>query len=69
MLGPGKYDEACTRVRGEVGISDGDQGGVILIVIGGNKGSGFSCQTDLRTTLALPDILEGVANEIRKNGV
>jgi hypothetical protein len=67
MMGPGKYDDACTRVRGEVGLADGDQGGVILIVFGGHKGNGFSCQADLRTTLALPEILESIAKQIRED--
>ena len=65
-LGPGKYDDVCTMVRQQVGIG-GDvlAGGVIVIVFGGNKGSGFSCQADPATTLALPDILERVARQIR----
>jgi hypothetical protein len=37
-------------------------------VFGGNKGSGFSCQADLPTTLALPDVLEQVAKQIRESG-
>jgi len=68
-IGPGKYDETCSRVREEVGISDGDRGGVLLIVFGGHKGNGFACQADLETTLALPDILESIAAQIRKDGI
>jgi len=66
-IGPGKYDDLCTYVRDQVGIAEeGQSGGVIVIVLGGNKGSGFSCQADLKTTLLLPDMLEDVARQMRK---
>ena len=68
-IGPGKYDDICTRVRAEVGLTDTSGGGVLMIVIGGHKGGGFACQADLQTTLALPDILEGVAKQIREQGL
>jgi hypothetical protein len=67
-LGPGKYDDIATRVRAEVGITDDSGGGVLVIVLGGNKGSGFSCQADIETTLLLPTILENVIREIRASG-
>jgi hypothetical protein len=63
-LGPGKYDDLCTFVRERAGI--GDQGGVIVIVVGGSKGNGFSCQGDLDATLALLDMLESVAEQMRR---
>ena len=63
-LGPGKYDDVCTMVAEQVGIGE-QGGGVIVIVLGGNKGNGFSCQADLRTTLLLPDMLEEIARQIR----
>lgn len=65
-VGPGKYDDVCTLVREQVGIGD-EGGGVIVIVLGGNKGNGFSCQADLRTTLLLPDMLEEIARQIRQS--
>jgi hypothetical protein len=65
-LGPGKYDDVCTMVTKQVGIG-AQGGGVIVLVMGGNKGSGFSCQADLETTLALPDLLESVARQIRES--
>lgn len=65
-LGPGKYDDVCTMVTEQVGI-DVRGGGVIVIVFGGNRGNGFSCQADLATTLALPDVLEEVARQIRES--
>jgi hypothetical protein len=65
MFGPGKYDDVCTIVRERVGINDNTGGGVILIVIGGNKGSGFACQADPMVTLALPAMLEHVVHQMR----
>lgn len=65
-IGPGKYDDLATIVRERAGI--GDQGGVIVIVFGGNRGNGFSMQADLATTLLVPDVLEDVAEQIRKSG-
>jgi len=61
-LGPGKYDDLCTYVRERTG------GSVLLIVAGGNKGNGFACQTDLETALLLPNLLENVAAQIRRDG-
>lgn len=60
MIGPGKYDAWCTRVREATNAR-----GVILIVVDGEEGQGFSCQADLQTTLRLPDALEAVARHIR----
>jgi hypothetical protein len=34
------------------------------MVIGGNRGSGFSVQADLATTMSLPTLLENMAAEI-----
>jgi hypothetical protein len=65
-LGPGKYDDICTMVTEQVGTGERG-GGVIVIVLGGNRGNGFSCQADLRTTLLLPDMLEEVARQIRES--
>jgi len=71
-LGPGKYDDVCTKVREMVGLSGDDvllgHGGVIVIVFGGDKGNGFACQADMETTMILPDVLEGIAAQIRDSG-
>lgn len=68
-IGPGKYDDLCTMVREKVGIDvSANGGGVIVIVLGGNKGNGFACQADVQTTLLLPDMLESVAKQIRQSG-
>lgn len=61
-IGPGKYDAVCRLVRNETG------GDVVVIVIGGRLGNGFSCQASLATTLALPGLLEEMARQIRKDG-
>lgn len=58
--GPGKYDDACTIARESTKAS-----GVLLVVIGGEKGSGFSVQAAPETIAAIPDILEKMAAEIR----
>jgi hypothetical protein len=62
-IGPGKYDALCTHVRDQTKAR-----GVLLIVLGGDKGNGFACQADLVTTLALPDLLEHIARQIRADG-
>jgi hypothetical protein len=62
-LGPGKYDDLCTELRAKTKAA-----GTIVIVIGGERGSGFSCQADWQTTLRLPEILESMAAQIRENG-
>ena len=63
MIGPGKYDEICTMVREKTSAK-----AVLVIVIEGDKGTGFSCQADLETVLILPEMLEYVAAAIRKDG-
>jgi hypothetical protein len=68
-LGPGKYDDLCTLVRQQLGFTETTGGGVLLIVLGGPDGNGFACQADLPTTLRLPDLLENIAAQIRKDGI
>ena len=63
MLGPGKYDELCTQAR-----EHAQARGVLLLVIGGTKGSGFSVQADLETTLKVPGILRLLAAQIEADG-
>ena len=58
--GPGKYDDAATLVRNRTMAH-----GVVLIVLGGVHGHGFSVQADVNTTRLLPDLLEDVARQIR----
>lgn len=61
-IGPGKYDDLCTYVREKTQAS-----GVLVVVINGNKGEGFSCQADLKTMLIVPDILETIAKQLRED--
>lgn len=59
-LGPGKYDDLATYVREQAKAS-----GAMVIVIDGRLGSGFSVQADLAALIALPDLLEHMAAQIR----
>lgn len=58
--GPGKYDPVATMVR------EGTQArAVVLMVLDGNVGSGFSVQTtELKTLLMLPSLLRDTADQI-----
>lgn len=60
MNGPGKYDDLCTHVREATGAD-----AVVLIVLNGSKGSGFSVQVIAGTPLELPKLLEQVAAAMR----
>lgn len=58
--GPGKYDDACTVARESTKAS-----GVLLVVFGGEQGSGFSVQAPPEIIAAMPCILEEMAAQIR----
>jgi hypothetical protein len=58
--GPGKYDDLCSYV-----LEQAEADAAIVIVIRGNKGSGFSCQASPELALVLPDILEQVLRDMR----
>jgi hypothetical protein len=60
FAGPGKYDDLATLVRKRSNAS-----AVLVIVIGGNKGEGFSFQGDWMALQAVPDLLDVVARSIR----
>ena len=63
MIGPGKYDDLCTRVKAESKAE-----AVIVIVIKGVRGSGFSLQTDNPMVIInLPDVLQTVAAQIKED--
>jgi hypothetical protein len=66
-FGPGKYDDVCDKVRTLVGVDEFSGGGVVVIVIGGSRGAGFAVQADLETSMQLPDMLESVAKQMRKD--
>lgn len=59
-LGPGKYDDLCTKVREDTAAD-----AVVLIVLGGNLGSGFSVQALGEPLSELPILLEHLAKQIR----
>lgn len=59
MLGPGKYDHLCATVRREAEAEC-----AIVIVIGGKKGSGFSCQVTPEVLALLPELLHDAARQI-----
>lgn len=56
MFGPGKYDDICTQAR-----EDAEAEGVILMVLDGTKGSGFSCQSSAQ------HLLRYMADEIERD--
>jgi 1,4-dihydroxy-2-naphthoyl-CoA synthase len=58
-LGPGKYDDLATYVREQT-----DAVGVIVIVVRGAKGDGFSVQASAEITAKLPVFLRLVADGI-----
>jgi hypothetical protein len=63
MIGPGRYDDICTQAR-EAAQADG----VILVVIRGKHGMGFSAQvTNSQWFKHLPTILRGVADQMEKD--
>lgn len=61
-LGPGKYDDVCTLVREQTAAL-----GVIVMVINGKHGHGFSVQADPMTLAGLPEILEDIARQLRND--
>jgi hypothetical protein len=65
MIGPGKYDDVCTIVREKT-----DALTAIVIILDGNKGSGFSIQTHRIGVVnvdALADMLEHIARQLRED--
>jgi hypothetical protein len=61
LNGPGKYDDACTVAREATNAS-----GVALIVIGGDRGDGFSVQANAAILITLPSLLRRMADSIDK---
>jgi hypothetical protein len=61
-IGPGHYDDLCTEVR-----EKSHAAGAVVIIFGGTKGHGFSCQVDFETMIQLPDTLETMARQIRED--
>jgi hypothetical protein len=61
-LGPGKYDEICTAARIAAGAR-----GIVLIVIEGKRGHGFSLQAEEGWEKAIPGLLRKMADDIEKD--
>lgn len=58
----GKYDQDCESILRSYGASL-----VVVMVIGGKKGNGFSVSTNKENLIArVPEILRNVANGIDK---
>jgi hypothetical protein len=62
-LGPGKYDDLCTKLRTEAKAA-----GVLLVVLRGDRGDGFSAQGPPEMLLTLAAMLRHVADEIEQWG-
>jgi hypothetical protein len=61
-LGPGKYDRACSEARKRTGAHT-----VVLIVVGGVAGNGFSVQShDPLVQTRLPSVLREIADDIEE---
>lgn len=62
-IGPGKYDDVCTMVR----VATGDPLACFVIVIGGNRGDGFSAQMEEPApgVDGIAKLLEDVAKQLR----
>ena len=61
-MGPGKYDDEVTALMEKLKAQ-----GIILWVIGGPKGEGFSMQATLDVTLNTPAILRSMADQIEES--
>ena len=60
MKGPGKYDDICTIVREKTQASS-----MVVIIFDGNKGHGFSAQSELPDfDDLLPSILRSMADDL-----
>ena len=57
----GNYDDYAARVQAETNAE-----GVLLIVLGGNKGTGFSVVATERVVAAIPRIIRDTADMIEK---
>jgi hypothetical protein len=61
-IGPGKYDAVATLARMNAGAE-----GVILIVVGGERGAGFSVQLAAELVPHVPELLRNLADEIERD--
>lgn len=61
-LGAGRYDAECTVARESAAAMC-----AIVIIFGGDRGDGFSCQADLETLAKLPSLLRHMADSMEKD--
>ena len=59
---PGRYDDLATYCREQAKAI-----GVIVMVFDGEKGSGFSVQIPEGLMPVIPDVLDEIASQIRKD--
>jgi hypothetical protein len=62
--GPGKYDDEVTWVRERTHAA-----GVVLIVVGGDKGAGFAVQATPEAVFDLPAALRSTADQIEADTI
>lgn len=63
MIGPGRYDALCTHVRLQAKAA-----GAIVIVLGGEKGDGFSAQlSPLMDGATIAWLLRDMARQIERD--
>lgn len=61
MIDAGLYDELCTLVRERT-----EAQGVMVVVLGGRIGNGFSVQGPVELNYALPSLLRQLADDIER---
>lgn len=62
-LGPGKYDKECELVRVSTNAEC-----AIVIIVNGEKGSGFSMQSSqLLMIETVPELLENIARQLKED--
>jgi hypothetical protein len=61
-MGPGKYDEYCTRM-----LKETEAEGTVLIVVNGKLGSGFSATGSALFLASISDMLRQAADEVERS--
>jgi hypothetical protein len=62
-FGPGKYDAEVTELRERLKAD-----GILLVVVGGERGPGFSAQLSFGMTVQMPRMLRAIAQQIEDSG-
>lgn len=60
--GPGKYDEESSRLQEKYQAE-----GVIVIVVGGSKGEGFSVTGTVEFAMVMPQMLRYMAEQLEND--